>query len=190
VHRPGRRLDRLVLLAYPRSFRREYGDEITRTIDDLRHHRGVRGWRLGLRVTGDLLAAAPRLRLESSMTKTRALPVLVGVALVALSAAAAMVLGAVVVFVVPVVLVGLAIALTVRHDRPLATEPASSNRWAAWAAGGGAAILASLAIARAAGEDASEPIWVLWAMTTLAGLTMSTIALVTGTGRFARRRAA
>ena len=190
MRRRARRIDRLVLLAYPRSFRRDFGDEITRTIEDLRRHRGVRGWRLALRITGDVIATAPRLRLESAMSRTRVPPALIVFALVAVVAAMSMAFGAVAVFLVPLVVVGAAIILATRHDRPLATDPTESNRWAAWAAGGVGAMAIAITIAQVAGEDASEPVWVLWAVSTLAGLTMLSIALVTGTNRLRHRRTA
>jgi len=188
VHRPRRCLDRLVLLAYPRSFRRDYGDEITRTVDDLRRHRGVRGWRLGLRITGDILATAPRLRLESAMTRSRVLPALAVVALVTLTAIVAMVLGNAVVFLVPLAVVCVTIIVATRHDRPLAADEGRSHRWAPWAAGGVTAV--GVAIGAVAGEDAPEPLWALWAVSTLAGLTMGAIALVVGANQLLHHRSA
>jgi phosphatidylglycerophosphate synthase len=62
------RLFHLMLFAYPREFRQEYGSHMTQLFQDCRreqHHQGLRGaWSLWLLTLGDLLTSAPREHLE------------------------------------------------------------------------------------------------------------------------------
>ena len=64
---------RVVLWAYPRDFRRDYGAEWTRTITDLRVHGGLSRPRLAFRVVIDALSTAPRMRLETLVQNRKAI---------------------------------------------------------------------------------------------------------------------
>ena len=111
------------LVAYPASFRREYGRAWTRHIDDLHRHARISTPRLVVRVATDVALTAPKMRLETLMGTTRktviavaALLVLAG--LVLLSPAVA----------IPVALVaGLVVVRARRHD-----EDAGTAVWATW----------------------------------------------------------
>jgi len=187
VPRPVRFVDRLVLLAYPRSFRRRYGDELTRTIEDLRRHGGVCGWRLGVRITGDVLSTAPRLRLESAMSRSRIL-VLAGVLVAALIAGFA---GSPIFLLALVVVVALVLVGASRHDRPITADQPPLGRWSTWGIAGVISIAIGIVVAvSAGGEELSEPVWAVWALTWFAGIVLLVISLVLGAARLARRRAA
>jgi hypothetical protein len=76
---------------YPRSVREEFGDAMRQAHQDLRVHGGMRGPRLFLATTRDLIRSAPRLRMEEGMAthpgRTRAVvTILVAAALVGLVA--------------------------------------------------------------------------------------------------------
>ena len=82
---------RHLLRVYPRSVRKEYGDAMRQAHQDLRVHSGLRGPRLFVATTRDLIRSAPRLRLEEGMAthpgRTRAVvTILVAAALVGLVA--------------------------------------------------------------------------------------------------------
>ena len=82
---------RHLLLLYPKSVRADFGDAMEQVHRDLREHSGLRGLRLFLATTRDLVRSAPRLRLEEAMahhpTRARAVvTMLVAAALVGLVA--------------------------------------------------------------------------------------------------------
>ena len=82
---------RHLLLLYPKSVRADFGDAMEQVHRDLREHGGLRGLRLFLATTRDLVRSAPRLRLEEAMahhpTRARAVvTMLVAAALVGLVA--------------------------------------------------------------------------------------------------------
>lgn len=72
-------LARMVLLAYPRSFRQDYGAEWTRTVNDLRVHRGLGTARIFARVLVDAFATAPRMRWENLVGPTKTILQIVAV---------------------------------------------------------------------------------------------------------------
>lgn len=186
MSRPAKRVDRLVLLAYPRSFRHDYGDEITRTLDDLRVHHDVRGWRLGLRIGRDVVATAPRLRLESLMSRNRVL-VVVGVLTAVVVAGFA---GTPIFLLAAAAVVAWIVVGARRHDRPITGDDPRLGRWSSWAVGGVISIGIGAAVAASAGGDElSEPIWAIWALTWFTGIVLLGVAFVLGVARLAQRRA-
>lgn len=78
------RLYQTLLALYPRSFRDEFGYELTQLADDLLRARGVRAWGVLL---NDLAVSVPRTRAESLM-RAQPNPTQLTVALAALSMAA------------------------------------------------------------------------------------------------------
>ena len=64
---------RVALLAYPRSFRRRYGAEWTRTIADMRTHSHHSATRVGGTVVAEALTTAIRMRWENLMKTTKTL---------------------------------------------------------------------------------------------------------------------
>ena len=82
---------RHLLRLYPKSVRSDFGDAMEQVHRDLRVHGGLRGPRLFLATTRDLMRSAPRLRVEEAMAthpgRTRAVvTILVAAALVGLVA--------------------------------------------------------------------------------------------------------
>ena len=180
------RFARLVLLAYPRSFRREFGDEWLRTVDDLRTHDGRSGLAVVGRVMADTCLTAPRLRWESSMPTLKSTFVVLGVVLLLFG----LVLGAgVIVFPVAVVLAVLFAAST-SHDRPVAAEAVAWGRhWYAWMIGAAACFLlgGSMLFTSADGELSSIA-WPVWILSWLAAATLAVIGLGLGITRFVYQR--
>lgn len=107
---------RVVLYAYPASFRREFGTEWVRSVADLHTHGGLSAPRLAGRVVIDALGTAPRMRWEA----------LVGPAKLLLSfsaatvAVAAIVVGSPAIPVLAIALVAMVAIHATRHDRPIA----------------------------------------------------------------------
>jgi hypothetical protein len=180
---------RLMLRAYPRSFRDHYGDEMVRTLQDMRLHGGMSRAHFMLRVTRDVVLTAPRSRMEALVTQTKVLSVLA----LAMLTALALVAGSprfVVLIVVPVVLLAV---LAHRHDRPI-TRAVRSEHWWRWAVSG-VAILGTLIIAEGAGPDFDwlPGIWfLLWffALMGLAFLAVGSVLCLAHVASRARRRTA
>ena len=165
-------LARIALLAYPRSFRREYGTEWTRTVSDMRTHSGHSALRVGGTVIAETVTTAVHMRWENLMKPTKtALTVIAAVI-----TAAALVVGspAIAILVVAVViLIGLQFA---GKDRPITpTDPSRTRRWYLWLAAAAGAFLVGLAVLAIDGDDelssAAWATWMLsWASATVLGL--------------------
>lgn len=63
------RVYRLLLHAYPREFRAEYGREMVLVFRDRRRSEGARGFRFWAETAWDVARSAPALRLEASRTR-------------------------------------------------------------------------------------------------------------------------
>jgi hypothetical protein len=167
-------LQRLMLLAYPRSFRDQYGEEMLRTLRDLRRHGGMSRPRLALQVARDVVVTAPRLRIEALLTRTKVIAILSLAAL----AATLFIAGTsrfLLLILVPLALLAIVIH---HHDRPITSgvQPAHWWRWGA----SGAALLGTLIVAEGAGPDFDWFPWLgLWFLA-LMGLALLAIGLVLG----------
>lgn len=172
------------LVAYPASFRREYGRAWTRHIDDLHRHARISTPRLVVRVATDVALTAPKMRLETLMGTTRktviavaALLVLAGLAL--LSPAVA----------IPVAVVaGLVVVRARRHDRPIAGEVTHMTRgWYLWLAAGAILFGVGYTTLAVAGEDASTAVWATWVLSWLFAAIAAAVGVALGATRLARR---
>jgi hypothetical protein len=172
---------RLMLLSYPRTFRERYGEEMARTVDDLRRHDDLRGPRLALHVARDVALTAPRLRMEHLMTETKVLAIVA----LAILTALAVIAGSprfLLLVLVPLVLVAI---LVHRHDRPI-TISLGSRHWWRWGVSG-AALLGLLILAEGAGPDFNWFPWFgLW-FVALMGLALVGLSFVLGTAHFLSR---
>lgn len=179
------RLRRIVLLAYPASFRRDYGAEVLRCIEDLHRHDGIGRGRLALLVSLDVLLTAPRMRMETLMTRMIAFTLTVSAVLLA-----SLLISPIALTAVPVLVV--LMALGVRRDLPLAADDPRRARSRAFIFRGVAAlaIAAALLLVNGGGE-LSEPLWAIWALSFLTGVSLVVMGLVlrftqdTGGGRVA-----
>ncbi len=163
---------RLALLAYPPSFRKGYGDEMARCVRDLRDHGGMSRGRLGLHVAADVLLTAPRMRLETLMTRT-----IVVTATIAAAVALSLMFSPVALVLVPALLM-LAV-LGRRHDLPIAPDGSGQPRWRVHMLRGVAALgVAGVVLLINGGGELSEPLWAIWALSFVAGLSMLVLGLV------------
>jgi hypothetical protein len=171
---------RAALLAYPRSFRRNYGDEWTRTIADMCTHSHFSALRVGGTVVTEAFTTAIHMRWENLMKPTKTLLTVIAATI----ALAALVVGseAIAVLVVAiVVLVGLQFA---GKDRPITpTDPSMTRRWYLWIAGAAGAFLLGLGVLAIDGDDLTSAGWATWM---LSWATASVLALI-GTGLGATR---
>jgi hypothetical protein len=174
---------RCVLRAYPRSFRDQYGREMTRTLRDMRRYGGISRSRLAGALARDVALTAPRLRMEALMARSKIL----GVVAIAALSALAVVAGATRFVVVIAALVALLAVLAHRHDRPITTAVRSVHWWR-WGAGG-LAILGTLILAEGAGPDFDwlPGAWHLMWFLALMGLALLAIGVVLGVANLVTR---
>lgn len=169
---PAAGLLRLALLAYPPSFRKGYGDEMVRCARDLRDYGGMSRGRLGWHVAADVLLTAPRMRLETLMTRTIA-----ATATIAAALALSLMFSPVALALVPALLM-LAV-LSRRHDLPIAPDGSGQPRWRVHMLRGvGALCVAGAVLLINGGGQLSEPLWVIWALSFAAGLSLLILGLV------------
>ena len=169
---PAGRLSRLMLLAYPASFRSHYGPELVRCIHDLRRHGGMGRGRLAAHVAADVLLTAPRMRMESLMTRTIAITVALSAALLL-----ALVVSPVALVLVPLALVAV-VAARRRQDRPIAADPPSPARGRTHILAGLASLMVAGAILLVDGGELSEPVWAVFALSVVLGTLLLVFGLV------------
>ncbi len=144
------RLYRLLLLAYPRTFRRRFGDEMAQAFADLASRTSRR--RLWPHTLADLALSVPHQRLESLMDRfspgARAYVVF---ALAAISVVGVVLVGSAVPLSLPILAIA-TVALAVQRRRHLGHLAATGSRWYLFLAAG-AATLASIAVLAAVLPD-------------------------------------
>lgn len=176
---------RVALLAYPRSFRREYGTEWARTVNDMRtqsHHSVLR---VGGTVVAEAFTTAIHMRWENLMKPTKTLLTVIAATI----ALAALVMGSeaiAVVVVAIVVLVGLQFA---GEDRPITpTDPSMTRRWYLWMAGAAGAFLLGLAVLAIDGDDLTSAGWATWMLSWAAAAILALIGTGLGATRLLTHR--
>jgi len=165
-----RRLFRLMLHAYPKEFRRSFGDAMLQTVVDRHSHDGLSWSRLVARELFDATRVAPLMRWESPMNR------ILIVVIVAASAALAAIAFS------PVVLIPLAVIMVAadvwwaRQDRPIESN-ALAYRWHWWLAAGLATIAIGVAIPAINGGELDGGWWAVFALALLAGTAMTLTAI-------------
>lgn len=179
-------LYRVALLAYPASFRREYGEELTRSLHDLRRHGGMSRTRLCLRIAGDVALTAPQMRLEALMARNTTLAVTAVVAIAVLAAAVGSPI-----FVLALVPVALLAILGRHHDRPISADRPDAGHWQRWILAGAAFFLAGGAVLALNGnEELSAVPWTVFALSWLTGTILVVYSLVVVVSQRLSRRPA
>lgn len=181
-------LTRLALLAYPRSFRREYGTEWSRTVSDLQVHSGLSTARIIGHVLADLVATAPRMRWESTMGTIKTLLTIVAV----IVGAAGLVIGSPALAVPVMALLAVVAIQASRHDQPISAEvTAWSARWYVWLAAGVGFFLVGFGALFAADDgELSSVAWATWMLSWLSGAIVVVIGLGLGATQLASHRRA
>ena len=154
------RLARATLLAYPRSFRDQFGADYLQAAADLRRHAHHSQLRVAWRLVGDAATTAPALRWEESMRSTKTVA---AVALLIAGAVGLLLGGPLLAIALLVVAVSLALSAA-RHERPIAVEAqAWGRRWYLWlAAAGGLLGLGVAALLTSSDDELSSPAWLVW----------------------------
>lgn len=153
----------LVLRAYPRSFREEFGADMEQLLLDRHRHEGTPLGRLFLNELADAATAAPMMRWEDEMAQTTW-------CVVAIAAAALVGLSGGPVLFLPLAVTGAIIATVVRQRSPMSRPLGEPRRWGAWASAAGVAALPGVAILATADDELSEPLWAVMALSLLVGL--------------------
>ena len=179
-------LARLTLLAYPRSFRRRFGPEYLRTVDDLQAHARHRRVRLAIRLIGESLTTAVGMRWERlGIPATTPLTIAAAVA-----ALVGLLMGSEAIAVVVVALAALAALVVAGRQRPTTrADPSPTRLWYWWLASAAGLFLAGcgvVAVTENEGGDLPEAAWATWmiswataAVLTLVGLGLAGARLIT-----------
>ncbi len=150
---------RLVLLAYPRSFRTEYGDALLQSISDMRRYGGISRAHLFARVANDVVRTALRMRLELFMTRYKPLAI---AGLLTVGIFAAMV-GSSMFPVLIASALALLVLLLVRTDEgPIVVNAPPLSHWYRWIIAGAAMFAVGMASAIVDGPDFSSAGWAVW----------------------------
>lgn len=174
---------RLVLLAYPRSFRREFGDDVLQSIADLRRHAGIS--RLGLfrRIGIDVARTAPRMRVESLM-KNHKPAFVAGVLSVGLFAA---LVGSPTFYLMIACLAVVLVVVARSGDRPIKGDPTQGAHWYRWLGAGAASFAVGVVAAVIDGPEFSEVGWTIWALSWSAAIVLAVYGLVLAATRSLHR---
>lgn len=164
---------RLALHLYPRSFRREYGDDMVDLLHAQLRDEGTT--RVAGRALADLLVTVPTRHLEAHMSRASTTTVIA--ALVALAGALAVVAGpAGVAAAVAVVAVA---GLTWSRSRPVVGDGNGDGRWWKLLLGGAGLFVALIAVTTATGELPSGG-WLAAMAVGLTALALMAAGLVLG----------
>ena len=180
------RLARLTLLAYPRSFRRDFGADYLRTAADLQRYGTTGRARLAIRLVLDAATTAPAMRWETTMLRTKTTLIVA----VGLAAAFSVLIGAPI-LALPLVAAFVALVLAARfHDRPIATEAAELARWwHVWiAAGVGCLLLGGSMLVTADDGNLGSVAWTTWIVSWLSAAVFAAIGLGLAAMRFLAHR--
>ena len=177
----------LLLRAYPRAFREEYGEDMAQLF---RHQlRDESAWRVWPRTLLDAVLTAPSLRLEARMSRPASAPVVYGVATVAclvLAVVAGTVIGVSILGIAGVLLFGSLGLISWRRSRTLGAPAHASAHWWKYLVGGCAVFAAAGGYASAVGE-LPESTWLIVMLAFLVGLGLVATGVTLGIARAAGR---
>jgi hypothetical protein len=182
------RLARLTLLAYPTSFRHDFGDDYLQTVQDMRAHGGHSTAGIAARLVSDAVVTAPAMRWEHTMTTAKTIVI----AAIAVAAAFGIIIGAPFVALPMIVVLGALVVAARRHDRPIATETAAwATRWYAWLiAAGGLLLLGVAMLATSTDGELTSIAWATWMLSWIAAGVAAIVGLGLGATRLTKHRRA
>jgi len=180
------RLARLTLLAYPRSFRRDFGVDYVQAATDLDTHGQHSRLRVAGRLAGDVLTTATAMRWEQLVKPGK----LIVAVVVAVAAAFGLLLGAPSVALPLLAILAALVISARRHDQPIATQATAwSQRWYLWLAVAAAMFALGLTALAVDGDDElSAPVWAIWVLSWLAAAVIATVGLGLGATRLVNHR--
>ena len=183
------RIARLTLLAYPPAFRRAFGSSYLQCVADLEAHSGRSRLRIAGRLLGEALTTAPTMRWKNRMSTSK----LILTVIVTIAAAFGVLLGAPIIALPLLAVLGLLVIGARRHDRPIAVEAAAwRRRWSRWL--GVAALLCVIGLAMLLTSEDSEDselssvAWAVWILSWLAAVITVAVGLGFGATRFVSQR--
>ena len=176
---------RLVLLAYPRSFRREFGEDLVQSIADMRRHGGLSRFGVFGRVGIDVVRTAPRMRLESLMKNHKPLAV---AAVLSVGLFAALV-GSPSFYLMIVCIAAVLVIVARTGDRPITGDPAHGAHWYRWLGAGAVSFAVGVGAAVIDGPDFSEAGWTIWAFSWAVAIVLAVYGLVLASTRYLHRTA-
>lgn len=180
-------LARLTLLAYPRSFRREFGADYLQMVTDLRTYSGYGRIRVATRLVGESLTTALTMRWENVMPTTRSILMLTA----AVAALVGLIMGSEAIAVLVVAAVVLAALGFAGKDRPIApSDPSVTRRWYWWLAGAAGAFLLGLATLAITEKDGglSEAAWAAWMLSWAVAAILALVGAGLGAARLISHR--
>ena len=173
-------LVRVALLAYPRSFRRHYGAEWTRTIADMRTHSHHSSVRVAGTVVAEAFTTALHMRWENLMKPTKTVLTVIAATI----ALAALAIGSEAIAVLAVAIVALAGLQFAGKDRPITpTDPSITRRWYFWMTGAAGAFLLGLGVLAIDGDDLTSAGWATWMLSWATAAVLAVIGLGLGATR-------
>ena len=180
------RLARLTLLAYPKSFRSDFGADYVQAAADLTTHGQLGRLQIAGCLIGDALTTAPTMRWEYLMKSAQ----LILVVLAAVAAAFGILLGAPMVALPLLAVFAVLVIVARRHDQPISAEAAAwSERWFLWLAAAAGLFFLGLAAVAADGDgELNTPVWAVWILSWLAAAVVATVGLALGATRVVNHR--
>lgn len=175
-------LVRVALMAYPRSFRRHYGAEWTRTITDMRTHSHHSSVRVAGTVVAEAFTTAIHMRWENLMKPTKTVLTVIAATI----ALAALAMGSEAIAVLTVAIVVLAGLQFAGKDRPITpTDPSITRRWYFWMAGAAGAFVFGLGVVVVTEENGglSEVAWATWMLSWATAAVLAVIGVGLGATR-------
>jgi hypothetical protein len=161
-----------VLLAYPSTFRRAYGDAMVQSLLDRHRHDGMALVPLIVTEVVDAARVAPRMRWESPMNR---IVILITGATVAVAVALA---------ISPLALIPIAGAVFVaglwwsRQGQPIRPTTSRQRRGLGLLIGGAAMVGVAIAIPAIDGGELDELWWTIFVLSLLGGIAMMVIGLI------------
>jgi len=174
-------LVRVALLAYPRSFRRHYGAEWTRTITDMRTHSHHSSVRVAGVVVAETFTTAVHMRWENLMKPTKTVLTVIAATI----AFAALIMGSEAIAILAFAIVVLAGLQFAGQDRPITpTDPSITRRWYFWMAGAAGAFLLGLGVlAIDGGDELTSAAWATWMLSWATAAVLAVIGIGLGATR-------
>lgn len=171
---------RLALLAYPRSFRRQYGPEWTRTIADMRTHGHRSSLRVGRTVVSEVFTTAMHMRWENLMKPAKTILTVIAATITL----AAVFVGSETIAVLVIAVVVLVGLLFTGKDRSITpTDPSITHYWYLWVTGAACAFVLGLGVLAIDGDDLTSAGWATWMLSWAAAAVLGVIGLGLGATR-------
>ena len=177
---------RASLVLYPSSFRREYGDEMVALVEDELQFGSAGAFRTGTRLLSDVARTAPRMRLESNMSRVLLIGIAFGVAAISLLIGSP-------VLVVALAAIALLVYLVVAgrgSDRPIVAPASRTKGWYWWLVAAVGFVFAGFVVAAIDGDEFTSLGWAAFMLSWCVACILGAIGIVLAVTHFVSRRSA